>query len=171
MLPLIVLTHANNSPFRYCENVAIDSRIIWLIFVECSNASEPQAYFVSFLMIYVQNSLQKRVVLGPKEYEWKQTVNSAFFLTEVWRRFVAAAEYYVMRLQRKTTPSEAATWALRWMNKEKGAREGPAYLVVKVCFSRLKRSRLRDLPTNTPLAVDILENCGRTETRYKPVLP
>jgi hypothetical protein len=134
MLPPIILTYANSSPFRHCKNVVIDSRTIWLTFVERFDTPESRAYFVSFLKIYIQDLLQKRIVLNPKEYEWKRTVNSAFFLTEVWRRFVAAAEYHVMRPQRKIASSEAATWALRWMNKEEGAREGPAYLVVKVYF-------------------------------------
>jgi hypothetical protein len=134
MLPPTISTHANSPPSRHCKDVAIDSRTTWLTFVERPDTPESRAHFVSFLKIYVQDSLQKRVVLGPKEYEWKRTVNSAFSLTEVWRRLVAAAEYHVMRPQRKIAPSEAATWALRWMSKEEGAREGPAYLVVKVCF-------------------------------------
>jgi hypothetical protein len=71
-------------------------------------------------------------VLSTQEYEWKRTVNSAFYLMDVWRRLVAEAEYHVMRPQRRAFPSEAATWALRWISKEEVAREGLAYIIVKV---------------------------------------
>ncbi|KAK7972355.1 hypothetical protein PG988_006489 [Apiospora saccharicola] len=132
---------------KYCEEVEVDSRTTWLSFAQTPNAPETQAHFVTFLKIYVEDSTQKRVVLGPEECQWKRTVTSAFSLMEVWRRLVAAAEYHVMKKEREAAPSEAGTWALRWICKDEGAREGPTYIIVKLIFMNIAVEL--DLDTDT----------------------
>ncbi|KAK8035693.1 hypothetical protein PG991_001766 [Apiospora marii] len=132
---------------KYCEEVEVDSRTTWLSFAQTPNAPETQAHFVTFLKIYVEDSTQKRVVLGPEECQWKRTVTSAFPLMEVWRRLVAAAEYHVMKKEREAAPSEAGTWALRWICKDEGAREGPTYIIVKLIFMNIAVEL--DLDTDT----------------------
>lgn len=71
-------------------------------------------------------------MLDDREYEYKRTLNSAFSLTEVWRRLVASADHEVMKKQRKDEPAQADIWRLKWISKDEGSREGPAYLLVKV---------------------------------------
>lgn len=94
--------------------------------------SEAQAPFQAFLRTYAETSIQRRSILDSSEYESKRMVNSAFSLTEVWRRLVASGQHHVMRHQRRDCPSQAETWRLRWISKNEGSREGPAYRIVKV---------------------------------------
>ncbi|RYO80969.1 hypothetical protein DL762_007375 [Monosporascus cannonballus] len=122
---------------RFCETVSIDNRTAWLQFVAHPETADAQAPFKSFLRTYAETSAQKRVVLGPQEYEYKRMVNSAFTVTEIWRRLVACGEHHVMRQHRRDFPSQADTWRLRWISKEEGSREGPAYRIVKWIFVEL----------------------------------
>ncbi|KAI1093468.1 hypothetical protein F5B19DRAFT_482691 [Rostrohypoxylon terebratum] len=129
------------SPFclhpRFCKYLGIDSKNAWLTFVQHPETSEAQAPFRAFLRTYVELSMELRVTLDPCEYELKRTVNSALSLTDIWRRLVASGDYYVLRHQRRDYPSQAETcpchtWRLRWISKDEGSREGPAYRIVKL---------------------------------------
>ncbi|RYP64095.1 hypothetical protein DL771_008954 [Monosporascus sp. 5C6A] len=122
---------------QFCEDLAIDSQTTWLTFVKRPETAEAQAPFRAFLRTYAETSTQKRPILGPEEYESKRMVNSAFSLTEVWRRLVASGEHHIMRQQRRDYPTQAETWRLRWISKEEGSREGPAYRIVKWLFVEL----------------------------------
>ncbi|RYP01717.1 hypothetical protein DL764_006110 [Monosporascus ibericus] len=122
---------------RFCETVSIDNRTAWLRFVAHPETADARAPFKSFLHTYAETSAQKRVVLGPQEYEYKRMVNSAFTVTEIWRRLVACGEHHVMQQHRRDVPSQADTWRLRWISKEEGSREGPAYRIVKWIFVEL----------------------------------
>ncbi|KAI0388262.1 hypothetical protein F5Y17DRAFT_248639 [Xylariaceae sp. FL0594] len=42
-----------------------------------------------------------------------------------------------MKRQRREDPAHAEVWRLRWISKEEGNREGPAYLLVKWIFTEL----------------------------------
>ncbi|KAI0388289.1 hypothetical protein F5Y17DRAFT_463852 [Xylariaceae sp. FL0594] len=108
-----------------------------LIFAMRSQDANAQAPLRSFLRTYVELSVQKRPVLDAREYEYKRTLTSAFSLTEVWRRLVASADHEVMKRQRREDPAQAEVWTLRWISKEEGNREGPAYLLVKWIFTEL----------------------------------
>ncbi|KAI6082452.1 hypothetical protein F4821DRAFT_247161 [Hypoxylon rubiginosum] len=122
---------------QFCDDTRGDSRNAWLTFVKHPETSEGQAPFRAFLRTYVETSVQRRPVLDSREYEWKRMVNSAFSLTEVWRRIVASAENHIMRHQRKDYPSQAETWRLRWISKDEGSRQGPAYRIVRWIFVEL----------------------------------
>ncbi|KAI1145463.1 hypothetical protein F4825DRAFT_443822 [Nemania diffusa] len=122
---------------QHCNDIGVNSRISWLDFVLRPQDSDAQAPFRSFLRTYVELSVQKRPVLDDREYEYKRTLNSAFSLTEVWRRLVASADHEVMKKQRKDEPAQADIWRLKWISKDEGSREGPAYLLVKWIFTEL----------------------------------
>ncbi|KAI3326529.1 hypothetical protein HD806DRAFT_410130 [Xylariaceae sp. AK1471] len=123
---------------QHCVDIKkVDNQRPWLDFVLRPHDSEAQAPFRSFLRTYVELSVQKRPVLDDREYEYKRTLNSAFSLTEVWRRLVASADHEVMKRQRREDPTQADVWRLRWISKEEGSREGPAYLLVKWIFTEL----------------------------------
>lgn len=110
--------------------------------------SEAQAPFQAFLRTYAETSIQRRSILDSSEYESKRMVNSAFSLTEVWRRLVASGQHHVMRHQRRDCPSQAETWRLRWISKNEGSREGPAYRIVKWVFvESAPEIRLETVPT------------------------
>ncbi|KAI1409856.1 hypothetical protein F5Y13DRAFT_192862 [Hypoxylon sp. FL1857] len=115
-----------------CIDVNLDAQRPWLDFVLCPQNSKAQAPFRSFLRTYVDLSIQKRPVLNAQEYLYERTLNSAFSLTEVWRRLVASADHEVIKKQRRKDPNQADVWRLRWISKEEGSREGPAYLIVKI---------------------------------------
>lgn len=121
--------------YRFCDDLKIDSRNAWLKFVTHPETTEGQAPFRAFLRTYVDTSIQRRSILGHDEYKLERMVKSAFSLTEVWRRLVASGEHHIMRHQRKESPSQAETWRLRWISKDEGSREGPAYRIVKVNLS------------------------------------
>ncbi|KAK5633492.1 hypothetical protein RRF57_009206 [Xylaria bambusicola] len=52
-------------------------------------------------------------------------------------KLVASADHEVMNNQRRKDPTQADVWRLRWISKEEGSREGPAYLIVKWIFIEL----------------------------------
>ncbi|KAJ3573686.1 hypothetical protein NPX13_g4609 [Xylaria arbuscula] len=122
---------------QHCDDIKVDNRRAWIDFVLRPEDSNAQAPFRSFLRTYVELSVQKRLVLDDREYEYRRTLNSAFSVTEVWRRLVASADHEVMKRQRRDDPAQADTWRLRWISKDEGSREGPAYLLVKWIFTEL----------------------------------
>jgi len=66
-----------------------------------------------------------------------RTLNSAYSIIEVWRRLVASADFKVLRGERRALRGrekylEAERLFLRW-EQEGEKRDGPAYLIVKVC--------------------------------------
>ncbi|KAI0804888.1 hypothetical protein GGR55DRAFT_304735 [Xylaria sp. FL0064] len=122
---------------QHCDDIEVDNRRVWLDFVLRPEDSNAQAPFRSFLRTYVELSVQKRLVLDDREYEYRRTLNSAFSVTEVWRRLVASADHEVMKRQRRDDPAQADIWRLRWISKDEGSREGPAYLLVKWIFTEL----------------------------------
>ncbi|KAI1321134.1 hypothetical protein F5Y16DRAFT_413825 [Xylariaceae sp. FL0255] len=93
--------------------------------------------FRLFFRTYVDLSVQKRPVLDVREYVYERTLNSAFSLTDVWRKLVATADYEVIKNQRRKNTTQADVWRLRWISKKEGSRESPAYLIVKWIFTEL----------------------------------
>jgi hypothetical protein len=70
-----------------------------------------------------------------------RTLNSAYSVIEVWRRLVASADFKVLRGERRALRArekylEAERLFLRW-EQEGEKRDGPAYLIVKVCEAAL----------------------------------
>lgn len=106
----------------------------WLEFVQQPGDPRAQAPFKTFLTTCLDLSKRQEVVLGSQEVEARRTLNSAHSVTEIWRRLVAAAEYHVMQPQRKGNPADANIWRIRWIHKDEGHREGPAYRIVRWIF-------------------------------------
>lgn len=122
---------------RFAGRKELDSSTFWRIFA--SNPTEPgvQPHIKTFLHEYVRNSVTERVVLGPEERALVRTVNSVYSVIEVWRKLVASADYNVLRHQRSELRKRgdrqaAALLFLKW-EQEGECREGPAYVIVKVC--------------------------------------
>lgn len=49
----------------------------------------------------MEKSVKERGVLGPKERAMVRTLNSAYSIIEVWQRLVAAADFKVLRGERR----------------------------------------------------------------------
>ncbi len=136
----LVLCHANYGiRMDSAGNGAngVDPSRFWVDFA--CNPSDPklQTPVQTFLHLYVENSKKERIVLGPEERVWVRTVNSVYSVIEVWRRLLATADYKVLRLERRELRknekhSEADRLFLKW-EQEGDRREGPGYLIVRVC--------------------------------------
>jgi hypothetical protein len=98
----------------------------------------------------VDSSYKERVVLGPEERAMIRTLNSTYSVIEVWRRLIAAADFNVLRperraLRRQDEPEKASRLVLKW-EQEGEKREGPAYTIVKVCKAP-KKTTTGSLPS------------------------
>ncbi|KAK4205859.1 hypothetical protein QBC37DRAFT_407634 [Rhypophila decipiens] len=51
-----------------------------------------------------RNSVKERIVLGPEERAMVRTLNSAYSVIEVWRKLIRAADFKVLRGERKPLP-------------------------------------------------------------------
>ncbi|KAI1861508.1 hypothetical protein JX265_009475 [Neoarthrinium moseri] len=131
---------------QHCCDTDSNSQTTWVTFARRPQAPDAQGPFRAFLRAYVESSYQKRLALTSDEYEYVRTVDSAFSVQEAWRRLVASAEYHVMKDLRQKNPAEADTFRIRWISKDEGAREGPAYQIVKWIFRDLAPAL--DLDTN-----------------------
>ncbi|KAI1157749.1 hypothetical protein F5B18DRAFT_643736 [Nemania serpens] len=126
-----------NSWIRFCDDYTLKGEDVWITFAQYPEKAEAQAPFRGFLHRYVDDSVQRRPILGPEEYENKRMLDSARSVTEIWRRLVASAEHRVFKPRRREGGPAAAALKLRWDCKEEGEREGPAYRLVKWIFTEL----------------------------------
>lgn len=117
---------------RHCDDAETNSFTAWTNFLRNPQSSEGQAPFRAFLRTYVEASVRKTLVTTPEEFVYVRTVDTAFTVQEVWRRLVAAADTQIMSDLREKFPSEASTWRLRWISKDEGSKESPAYRVIQV---------------------------------------
>ncbi|KAK4210257.1 hypothetical protein QBC37DRAFT_322526 [Rhypophila decipiens] len=122
-----------------CRNV--DPCRFWVDFAREPSAPKVQAPVQAFIHQYVQNSVKERIVLGPEERAMVRTLNSAYSVIEVWRRLVTAADFKVLRGERKALRGrekyeEADRLFLRW-EQEGEKRDGPAYLIVQWILLKL----------------------------------
>lgn len=127
-----LLEQANRLSLRFCDESGLKSEDAWITFAQYPEKAEAQAPFRGFLHRYVDDSVQIRVILGSEEYENKRMLDQAHSVVEIWRRLVASAEHRVFKPNRRNGGPEAATLKLRWISKDKGEREGPAFRIVKV---------------------------------------
>ncbi|KAI1326324.1 hypothetical protein F5Y16DRAFT_234669 [Xylariaceae sp. FL0255] len=129
-----------NRWIRFCDDYDLKNEDVWVTFVHHPERAEAQAPFRGFLHRYVDESVQRRPILGPEEYEDRRMLDSAHSVTEIWRRLVASAEHRVFKQKRREGGPAAASLKLRWISKEEGGREGPAYRIVKWVFIELAPS-------------------------------
>ncbi|KAH8891472.1 hypothetical protein GQ53DRAFT_147693 [Thozetella sp. PMI_491] len=133
----------NEKTKRNCENgsqdapksLGVDPFRFWVDFARDPSAPMVQALVQAFLSEYVRTSTKERVVLGPEERAMVRTLNSAYSVIEIWRRLVAAADFKVLRKERKALMAdekylEAEKLFLKW-EQEGNKQEGPAYLIVR----------------------------------------
>ncbi|KAH6699428.1 hypothetical protein EV126DRAFT_443143 [Verticillium dahliae] len=83
---------------------------IWLRL--CDGNPESIGYCQAFLHDYVVNSLEKRVSLGPEEYELARTVTCTKTILEVWKGLVRHADDHVLQAKRRSDPKKSAHWTL-----------------------------------------------------------
>ncbi|KAI3331203.1 hypothetical protein F4824DRAFT_504220 [Ustulina deusta] len=126
-----------NSWVRFCDESGLKSEDAWITFAQYPEKAEAQAPFRGFLHRYVDDSVQIRVTLGSEEYENKRMLDQAHSVVEIWRRLVASAEHRVFKPNRRNGGPEAATLKLRWISKDEGEREGPAFRIVKWVHNEL----------------------------------
>ncbi|KAF2191615.1 hypothetical protein K469DRAFT_746890 [Zopfia rhizophila CBS 207.26] len=74
---------------------------------------------------YVEESVEKSVVLGPEECEWRRTVNSASSVTQYWRELIAEADATVLRDKRRKDPKNFAKWRLKFLSHTHQRGQGP----------------------------------------------
>ncbi|KAM9873428.1 hypothetical protein VDGL01_12488 [Verticillium dahliae] len=96
---------------NFFRNVlGLDPDDIWLRL--CDETPESIGYCQAFLQDYVVNSLEKRVSLGPEEYELARTVTCTKTILEVWKGLVRHADDHVLQAKRRSHPKESAHWTL-----------------------------------------------------------
>ncbi|KAH6699524.1 hypothetical protein EV126DRAFT_386740 [Verticillium dahliae] len=96
----------------------LDPDDIWLRL--CDETPESIGYCQAFLHDYVVNSLEKRVSLGPEEYELARTVTCTKTILEVWKGLVRHADDHVLQAKRRSDPKKSAHWTLSVSERRTG---------------------------------------------------
>ena len=100
---------------RYFTNVMqIDPNQIWLDL--CLGTKAAINHCRLYLDDYVVNSVQKFVVLGPEEYEYRRTVNLASIVIQCWRELIAQADSIVLWEKRHEEPENFLQWRLKFID-------------------------------------------------------
>ncbi|KAF2740766.1 hypothetical protein EJ04DRAFT_558741 [Polyplosphaeria fusca] len=83
----------------FTDVMQIDPNQIWLGL--CHGTEDAINYCRLYLNSYVEDSVQKFVVLRPEEYESRRTVNSASTVIQCWRELIAQADSTVLLDKRR----------------------------------------------------------------------
>jgi hypothetical protein len=121
-----------NSYFK--KVLELDPDAVWLDL--CQNRDLAKDRCRAFLRRFVTDSVQRVPTLGPEEYEWKRTVNSANTLLNVWRCLVAQADSTVLLAKRQKDPSNRDTWRLKFLDHTNRQGHGPVFEISKVGLPR-----------------------------------
>ena len=117
--------------YSYFKQVlSLDPDGVWLDL--CRNHDLAKDRCRAFLRAYVKYSFQQVPILGPEEYEEKQTVTSANTLLNVWRCLIAQADATVLLDQRRKDPSNKDTWRLKFLDHTNRKGHGPVFEISKV---------------------------------------
>ncbi|KAF1973216.1 hypothetical protein BU23DRAFT_568519 [Bimuria novae-zelandiae CBS 107.79] len=73
------------------------------------------------------HSVQKFVVLGPEEYEYRRTVNSASTVIQCWRELIAQADSTVLLDKRREDPRNFQQWRLKFIDHTNQRGQGPVF--------------------------------------------
>jgi hypothetical protein len=109
--------HSTNFPIScryFTDIVQIDPDSVWLDL--CRGTEQAKNYCRVFLRSYVVDSERAFVTLGPEEYEFRRTVNSASSITQCWRELIAKADSTVLWDKRREDPEKFDLWRLRFLD-------------------------------------------------------
>jgi hypothetical protein len=121
-----------SSVSRYFKDVVnIDPDQIWIDL--CDGTEMAIARCQSFLTACIENSFRKFVVLGPEEYEYRRTLNSATSVTQIWRNLIALADCEILAPLRRKDRANQARWRLKFVDHSKQRGTGPVFEISKVC--------------------------------------
>ncbi|MCJ1426159.1 hypothetical protein MMC29_004061 [Sticta canariensis] len=87
--------------------------------------------------LFVEESMQKFVVLGPEEYVWRRTVNSASSATQCWRELIAQVDANILNDKRREDPAKYNHWRLRFMSHTHQRAQGPVFEISRWIFQEL----------------------------------
>ncbi|OCK91338.1 uncharacterized protein K441DRAFT_223485 [Cenococcum geophilum 1.58] len=121
----------------FTDVIEIDPDRVWLDL--CRGIEEAKDYCRAFLWSYVEDSGQKLVVLGPKEYEYRRTVNSASSVTQCWRELIAEADSTVLRKRRDEEPDKENLWRLKFLDHTNQRGRGPVFEISRWIFHTLAK--------------------------------
>jgi hypothetical protein len=108
----------------------IDPNQIWLDL--CLGTEAAINYCRLYLNNYVEHSVQKFVTLGPEEYEYRRTVNSASTVIQCWRELIAQADSTVLREKRREEPHKFQQWRLKFIDHTNQRGQGPVFEICQV---------------------------------------
>lgn len=115
----------------YFTNVMqIDPNQIWLGL--CLGTEEAINYCRLYLHNYVEDSVQKCVILGPEEYQDRGTVNSASTVIQCWRELIAQADSTVLLDKRREDPGNYQQWRLKFIDHTTQRGQGPVFEICQV---------------------------------------
>ncbi|KAF6781998.1 hypothetical protein CSOJ01_16038 [Colletotrichum sojae] len=105
------------------DYLEIDPDQVWYdLCDEKESAANP---IQSFLESYARQSMERRICLGPKEYEWTPTVKTAVTMMEVWKNLLSCADATVLQTKRRQDQENKTRWRLAFTEGEaKGKRRG-----------------------------------------------
>ncbi|KAF6808160.1 hypothetical protein CPLU01_15711 [Colletotrichum plurivorum] len=105
------------------DYLEIDPNQVWY---DLCDELEPAANPIqSFLESYARQSMERRICLGPKEYEWTPTVKTAVTMMEVWKNLLSCADATVLQNKRRQDHKNKMRWRLAFTEGEaKGKRRG-----------------------------------------------
>lgn len=113
----------------------VDPDSIWLDL--CLASETAKDYCRVFLRAYVENSERRYPVLGPQEYEYRRTVNTASSVTQFWRGLIAQADSTVLLEKRRQDPKNKALWRLKFIDHTKQRAQGPIFEISKWIYDGL----------------------------------
>ncbi|KAF2731199.1 hypothetical protein EJ04DRAFT_16250 [Polyplosphaeria fusca] len=119
------------------DQIWTDPDSIWLDL--CRGTEHAKNYCRLLLRSYVEESVEKFVVLGPEEYEWRRTVNSASSVTQYWRELIAEADATVLRDQRRKDPENYDKWRLKFLSHTHQRGQGPVFEISQWIFQTLAK--------------------------------
>ncbi|KAF2184554.1 hypothetical protein K469DRAFT_578956, partial [Zopfia rhizophila CBS 207.26] len=115
----------------------VDPDSVWLDLYR--GTEQAKDYCRVFLRSHVEDSIEKFIVLGPEEYEWRQTMNSASSVTQCWRELIAQADSTVLRDKRREDLENFAKWRLRFLDYTHQRGQGPVFEISRWIFHSLAK--------------------------------
>ncbi|OAG09319.1 uncharacterized protein CC84DRAFT_1171913 [Paraphaeosphaeria sporulosa] len=122
----------------YFTNVMqMDPNQIWLGL--CLGTEEAINYCRLYLHNYVEDSVQKFMVLGPEEYEYRRTVNTASIVIQCWRELIAQADSTVLLDKRREDLGNYQLWRLKFIDHTNQRGQGPVFEICQWIFHTLAK--------------------------------
>ena len=81
--------------------------------------------------------MQKFVVLGPEEYVWRRTMNSASSVTQCWRELIVQVDATILNDKRREDPANYDKWRLRFLSHTHQRAQGSVFEISRWAFQEL----------------------------------